>query len=139
MMIEFTIRGNNTNPKGNALPKVKLTRRQQWTPKAKRYSEWKKYVVSQMFLELSSKHDKLPDEWTGFIDLLAEEKPIILPKGQKAYMDLLIEWKDNTHADPENVFGSIADALFLTDKDLCGSFDVTDKRGEGLVHVRITV
>lgn len=92
-----------------------------------------------MFLELSSKHDKLPDEWTGFIDLLAEEKPIILPKGQKAYMDLLIEWKDNTHADPENVFGSIADALFLTDKDLCGSFDVTDKRGEGLVHVRITV
>lgn len=139
MLIEFEIPGNHLDPVGNALPKVKLTRRQYWTPKAQRYSAWKKYVVSHMLFAFVSEHGKIPQELVGVLHPERDEKPLIVPKGKKIYMDILIEWKDNTHADPENVFGSIADAIFQNDKDLCGSFDVTDKRGTGKVHVRITI
>lgn len=139
MLIEFDIQGNHLDPIGNALPKVKLTRRQYWTPKAQRYAAWKKYVAAQMIFAFVGEHDKIPRELVGVFFPQKDEKPLVVPKGKKIYMDILISWKDNTHADPENVFGSIADALFYNDKDLCGSFDVEDKRGKGLVHVRISI
>lgn len=37
-------------------------------------------------------------------------------------MSINIFWADNTHGDPENVFGSIADSVFFQDKYLDGSF-----------------
>lgn len=54
-------------------------------------------------------------------------------------MDISILWKDNAHGDAENVFGSIADALFKQDKWLDGSFEsrVSDDK-VGRVKVSIT-
>jgi hypothetical protein len=92
-----------------------------------------------MLFAFAGSHDKIPAELVGVLHPERDEKPLIVPKGKKIYMDILIEWKDNTHADPENVFGSIADALFQNDKDLCGSFDVAEKRGAGKVSVRISI
>jgi hypothetical protein len=137
MMIEFDIPGNHIDQTGNAVPKVKLTRRQYWTPKAQRYAAWKKYVVQMMLFAFAGDHATIPSELVGVLHPERDEKPLVIPKGKKVYMDILISWKDNTHADPENVFGSIADAIFQNDKDLCGSFDIEEKRGKGNVHVRI--
>lgn len=55
-------------------------------------------------------------------------------------MDIDIEWGSGVHGDAENVFGSIADALFKQDKYLNGSFngdDALDKVGK--VNVFITL
>lgn len=78
----FVIEGNQEDPKGNPIPKIKKTFRQRWSPEAQRYKEWKRYVV--------------------------------------------------------NVFGSIADALFESDKELDGSFAAKmAKDGKGTVQVKI--
>jgi len=57
----------------------------------------------------------------------------------RAKMAIVIRWKNNAHGDAENIFGSIADALFSQDKWLDGSFEgkVSDD-GAGYVDVCIT-
>ena len=53
-------------------------------------------------------------------------------------MDIQIWWKNEAHADGENVFGSIADALFKNDKKLDGSFENKGSSSkEGSVKVQI--
>jgi hypothetical protein len=52
----------------------------------------------------------------------------------------VIFWANEKHADPENVFGSIADALFENDNHVAGSFTfehADDKKGR--VEVEITI
>lgn len=137
MTIEFVIRGNHKNPVGNAMPKIKLTKRQQWTDRAQAYKAWKKHVVDQLLFASVDQHGKLRNELVGVIDPLAEVKPFCLQDRKKATMQILIQWKDWAHADCENVFGSIADALFQNDKYLTGSFDYIEPRGDGKVYVRI--
>lgn len=80
----------------------------------------------------------MPKELENLIFPIRDEKVIVLPKGKKAYMDIFIFWADGKHGDPENIFGSIADALFWDDKHLCGSFDYVDEKGDGHVIVRIS-
>ena len=132
----FTIHGNQKDPTGNAVPKAKLTRGQQWTPRAQSYTQWKTYVVGEF---LSSLKD------TGMKRLYASNaarygKPIVLKKTQEARMVLSIYWKDEKHADPESVFGSIADALFENDKHLDGIFNAFHfPKGEGKGSVDVTV
>ena len=72
----------------------------------------------------------------GMIDYIGP-KPLTIPEGFKARMDLKIWWRNDAHGDPENVFGSIADALFKNDKNLAGSFDFEEKKGRGVVYVTI--
>lgn len=54
-------------------------------------------------------------------------------------MDLVIRWADDAHGDPENCFGSIADALFSQDKYLYGSMRPASPDGCGEVEVTITL
>jgi len=66
-------------------------------------------------------------------------KPITLDKDAKARMDIKIYWNSKVHGDPENIFGSVADALFKNDKNLAGSFDFEySKDGTARVEVKIT-
>lgn len=50
-------------------------------------------------------------------------KPLDTTITTKAHMDIMIWWCNRAHGDPENCFGSIADALFASDKYLSGSFN----------------
>ena len=143
MVIKFTICGNQNNREGNAIPKIKKTRNSYWTPEAQRYAAWKRYVQKALvrkFIELTGL--EFADCYDG--DLLAtidinKEKPIEIKAG-KVRMDLKIFWKDGTHADAENVFGSIADALFVNDKKLDGSFEGSRAPdGKGRVEAIITI
>ncbi|HXJ42031.1 MAG TPA: hypothetical protein VNH18_22330 [Bryobacteraceae bacterium] len=65
-------------------------------------------------------------------------KPI--PGSAPAQMTMEIHWANEKHADPESVFGSLADALFENDKHVAGSFTFVhaeDKKGK--VEVMITI
>lgn len=66
-------------------------------------------------------------------------KPFTSSQEIPARMDIVITWKNEAHGDSENVFGSIADALFKQDKYLAGSFDWRPACGAGSVEVMITL
>jgi len=133
--VAFTLAGNEDDQDGNPRPKLKMTGRQHWTPKAKQYVAWKGYVVNEFLRQVPEDHREM------YLRNYAEKgKPIIVPKGLKAFMALNIEWKNNHHADPENVFGSIADALFVDDNNLSGFFDAyPTPTGKGVVTIAISL
>lgn len=133
MTIKFTIQGNQNNQYGNSVPKIKKTRNSYWTSEAQRYKEWKEYVVFAFLNSLAENAELYEKVYAK------HGKPILLPSDQKARMDLKIYWADETHADPENVFGSIADALFFHDKHIAGSFDFEHEAGKGRVEVEIKI
>lgn len=139
MTIQFTIYGNQNDSTGNPIPKVRKTLRQQWTPEAKRYAEWKNWVVKS-YLGYLNQHGEYKAIDIANVAILHHGKPIILLNDQKAQMDIRIFWKNGAHGDPENVFGSIADALFVDDKNLDGSFEsqiAPDGRGRVEVEIKI--
>lgn len=143
MNLEFEIVGTHAGD-FHALPKIKLTKAQQWTDKAQQYAGWKRHVQAAFFQ--AAKQNKIeqsdaqrlvqfclyPPEITG-------KKPITLHPEAYARMDIDIGFKNRKHADPENIFGSIADALFHNDVRLRGSFDFTENEPKARVRVRITI
>ena len=139
MTIAFTIHGNQENAEGNPIPKIKMTQAQGWTPLAQRYADWKKYVQEKAqpaLIAAAIDMPKVPDH-----KLMQGErfmKPITIEAG--LHMHTKIVWANERHADPENVFGSIADALFLNDKHLDGSFESAHSpNGKGRVEVTIEI
>lgn len=137
-IIKFTIHGNESEPDGNPRPKIKKTKRQQWTPQAQRYVAWKKHVVDSM----KKQADKtMRQKMVNNIALYG--KPIALSgKGKKAeaVMEINIYWKNQAHPDAENVFGSIADSIFTQDKKLDGAFVAqTAEDQKGKVDVTILI
>lgn len=108
------------DPEGTAIPKLKKTGRQFWTPEAKRYVAWKNHVV-QSFLE-SVRTTRPVIYAAALLRVSYGEKPIPAFKG-KARMTVNAYYKNHRHPDTENVFGSVADALFENDNNLVGTFD----------------
>ena len=135
--LSLTVYGNQEDREGNPIGKVKLTHRQQWTPAAQRYAAWKKYVQAATMKALGGKaihevsrtpQQQIQPRWNKPIDTAG------FPN-----MVLRIYWKNNAHADPESVLGSVADAIFCNDKNL--DFAVTSKvseDGKGRVEIEIT-
>ncbi len=134
--INFTIRGNAINPLGNAMPKVKLTKAQQWTERAQDYVAWKDHVVKAV---MGSLDDPL-DVAVSAKNLVMLRKPLTINPGQFGFMRLRIAWMNEAHADAESVFGSIADALFVNDKHLDGLFlSDHDQQKIGTVQVDLWI
>jgi Holliday junction resolvase RusA-like endonuclease len=136
--LTFTIKGNQLDTKGNPLPYLRTTQGSQWTDKAVKYQEWKMYVVAQFIDALDA---MTREERMGYKEFvyIATGKPIIATKG-KIYVNLKIEWKNDTsvRGDCDNIFKGIADALFVNDKYVAGSFDYeTSKTNSGKVDVEI--
>lgn len=138
MIIIFTIYGHQDDQRGNAIPKIKKTRWQYWTPEARRYSAWKKHVQLAFLDAVRNEHPELLQR-VGQC-MVRDGKPIELDPLEKARMEIKIWWKNEAHADGENVFGSIADALFKNDKRLDGSFESNKSpTGKGRVEVSIKI
>lgn len=135
--IKFIILGNHKDPVGNPVPKLKMTGKQHWMPKALEYSEWKHHVIRALLEDLDTKKDydtqRICEANIGRV-----HKPIVLGKDEHAQMILRIKWNDNTHGDPENIFGAIADALFWNDKNVdCKT--ISSKGEYGMVEVTIHI
>lgn len=137
MNVKFTIYGNQDNPKGNPVPYTRVVGRALWVRGAKRYAEWKAYVQSCFFTAVDQETRKLLKAGNRQIRY---GKPIELPAHTDARMDLKIFWANGSHGDPDNVFKGIADALFVNDKNLDGSFEsirAPDAKGRVEVEIRI--
>lgn len=100
------------------MAKLKMTGKQSWMPKAQKYVRYKEYVKGQFFDTLIG-HDFKSIAQRSMIDT---GKPIPKRDKKHARMDIRIYFDSFVHADPENIFGGIADALFNDDKYLSGSF-----------------
>lgn len=145
-IIIFTIKGNHKSPTGNAVSKLKMTGKQHWTPKAKEYVAWKNHVVYSLLKELRAalvvENNKILEEFEMQIhkNIAQYDKPIVIKVGSTSHMRIDILWKNEAHGDPENIFGSIADALFYDDKHLAGEFHFAHS-GEhaGMVKVELTI
>lgn len=135
-MIEFTIYGNHEDEKGNPLPKHRKTARQQFTASARRYHEYLDYVRTSFIDQCAPNgRAKFDAQHLSFIG----RKPLNTGD-RKCKMSIFIEWGNNAHGDPENIFGAIADALFENDKYLAGDIDFApEPTGAGRVTVRIEI
>jgi hypothetical protein len=138
-MISFTIKGNQENPNGNPLPKNRKTYRQQWTTEARRYQEYHEYVRG-IFLGALLESKKISHKQFRDLYYCSGGRKPIDSKKIKGRMKIFITWADETHGDPENIFGAIADALFVNDKYLAvvADFDPIPK-GKGRVDVEIEI
>lgn len=133
MEIKFTIKGNQEDPDGNPIPYVRSTRAALWRSDGKRYAAWKDHV--QKCLIISDIGDRIALIRNNLWRL---KKPLVID--QKARMDIKIFWKHGAHGDPDNIFKGIADALFLDDRNLDGSFEsfITED-GKGRVEIKIAI
>ena len=133
--IHFVIYGNAVNSKGNPLPKLKMTKGQQWTERAHNYTTWKSHVVAALIDEVNGtiNFQKIS------LNIAKTGKPFATVKDKPMRMDILIHWCGDVHGDPENVFGSIADSLFKQDKYLAGAFDFGEDWKQGGVEITITI
>jgi hypothetical protein len=133
--INFTIKGNHKDPTGNAVPKLKMTGKQHWTPKAQEYVLWKEHVVYAFLESITDRHEKR----MYCHNIAVHGKPIVTAE-QHSHMLLNIYWKNFTHGDPENIFGSIADALFHNDKNLdIETVSVMSKDKIGRIEVQVDI
>lgn len=125
--ITFTIKGNQEDIEGNPVPYVRVVSRALWLPSAQRYHAWKEYVRSIFFRnypEFSSEH----------------VQPLNTKISERARMSIKIYWVNGAHADPDNIFKGLADALFHNDKFLDGVFEsYYASDGKGRVEVEITL
>lgn len=135
--ISFTIHGNHEDRKGNPIPYFRTTQNGQWKPGARRYQGWKDYVRANYLDTVNSSLFIKREDFGDFHDFI-QKKPIDL-KGKKAYMTLAITFKDKTHADSDNIFKGIADALFINDKYLASRGFDYEYGEEGKVDVLIEI
>ena len=138
MLITFTVKGNGIDRKANPKPKIKKTHRQYWTPAAQKYKVWKAHVATALIEAVEARED---EDWLRFVDISQVEKPIILPDKERAFMLVEIDLKNNgSRPDGENVYGSVADALFQEDKYLSGAYIMpVEPVGAGAAHVTIAI
>lgn len=123
----FTVSGNQENALANPIPYFRTTQGSTWSKGAVRYSEWKQYV-QKCFETQNNLKAKVG-------------KPIELSKKRTATMDIAIEWSNDAHADCDNIYKGIADALFTNDKFItAGSFkSCKSKNKHGKVFVQINI
>ncbi len=132
MRIEFTV-------PGKPMAKLKMTGKQHWTPKARKYVAYKNHVQECI----------QPALIAAAIDLRERDPKKIMKGGRylkpiakngKMSMQIFCHFEDETHPDPENVFGAIADAIFVNDKHLASKgWDFACGTPESKVEVTIEI
>ena len=108
-VISFEIRsvdetGKNINP----VPYQRLTQKDKWKPGAKRYHHW----CNQIRLAFALAYPR----WAH---LVINNAP---PLEGCWYVSVQIYFKTKGHGDPDNIAKGINDAMFKTDKFVCGSY-----------------
>ena len=133
MILKFEVIGNQENPKGNPIPYVRSTQRGQFKKNVVRYNRWKLWVL-KCFYDLYPNHSPSVGGAPLFSGKIFESS-----RKLKFRMGMMIHWANDAHADPDNVFKGIADALFSNDKYLAISgVDFCDA-SDGIGKVEITI
>lgn len=147
MIIRFTIHGNQKNVIGNPVPYKRLIRGS-FRRGDSDYQEWQEYVracfyrTAQLILSEEEKDTPEPEVLIEYDDATSrivgirepggntDEKPIDV-KSHLMQLDLTIAFKNAAHGDPDNIFKGIADALFVQDKNLYGTFPIPIESARG--------
>lgn len=152
MKIAFTIDGNHKDIGGNPIPYKRLVRGS-FRKGDSNYLEWEEYVRSRFYATariIDADPDILAIKDGGRIIALydqkagiPEKKPIDIST-RLMQLDLRIGFKNGAHGDPDNIFKGIADALFINDKNLYGTFPVPEHGarapdGKGKVEALLTI
>lgn len=123
--MQFTIYGNQENLKGNPIGYHRTTQGSVWNAGSRRYNAWKQHVAAAFI------------DGTGQMPF-GTGKPINLGKA-KAYLHTIIYYANDVRPDPDNVQKGIADALFVNDKNVAGSYDFAHDKAKPRVEVTIEV
>jgi len=120
-MIEFTLVGNQSDKAGNPIPYHRTTQASFWNKDSKRYNAWKQFVRQEYWLQTAKK--------------ISGHKPF--NKAFKGKVEVYIEFKNESHADPDNIAKGILDALFENDKhvDITTSHTCKNKAGKVIIKI----
>lgn len=138
----FVVLGNPGNEFGNPQPYFRQTQNSKWSPEAKRYHDWQMHVA-QSFVIQAELDDKTRREVA--ISMVQNLRPLNIPDGHTAELNVDIWVVDEKHADADNIFKGILDSLFVNDKKVvAGSFllrkDTREKESrQGQVYVIIKI
>ena len=124
----FTVYGNQEDRDGSPLGYHRTTQGSKWNPAARRYSDWKSYVVGAFLTACPEIKPTLG-------------KPLTLLKGQTARIAIKVYWHNNKHCDLSNCLKGIEDALFTDDKniDWLKAESKMAKDGKGKLEVIIQI
>lgn len=134
-LLAFQVKGNGTDPAGNPKAKLRMTGAQSWRPEVQDYANFKREVQRAA---LRTRTEAERREIDLRMATVKRAKPFILPTDGRCFMRVLIGWKGHAHADPEGVYGAIADALFQNDRELDGAF-VHSQAKDGIPFVAVSV
>lgn len=134
--VTFTIHGNQEHSDGNPCPYFRVTSESKWSKGAKRYHAWCDHVRAA-YIDMLEDMGKEKRAEVKHLHDLTDKKPIV-NTGNKIHVGIMIFFKDKTHADSDNVFKGIADALFMNDKYVAGNFDYAYDKKNPRVVVKIT-
>ena len=122
--VRFTIFGNQEDLKGNALGYHRTTQRLKFGDAAIRYNEWKEHVVAAYV------------DAGGLVNAYGY-KPLDTGK-RKWLLRTMTYFATDHRPDPDNVQKGIADALFVNDKYVVGSYDFAFDKENPRVEVEIS-
>lgn len=123
---------------GDPVGKVKLTRGQQWTPAAQNYAGYKDAVQRAIQpVLIAAAIDLRETDQKKLAKGNRYTKPISVEV--KSRLEVYCHFRDEHHPDPSNVLETIADAIFVNDKHICGSFDYDHDAEKVGVEVTITI
>ena len=133
--VRFVIRGNQENPDGNPVPYVRSTQRGQFKPTVMRYNMWKHHVIKVFY----DSHPRYFPRVGGAP--VYSGKIFNSSKNLKFKVGLFIHWGSDNHADPDNIYKGIVDALFKNDKHVAikeVDYDYSpDKKGSVEIVIEI--
>lgn len=128
---KFIILGNQDELNGNPIGYTRVIK-QQWRADASRYMRWQEYVrfsfYSAGFNSSIVPHGK-------------NSKPFGRDDKNKYAVSMKVLWKNNQHADLDNVLKGVIDSLFENDSrvvDIAAISEVSDKKA-GRVDVEISI
>ncbi|MGX7894421.1 RusA family crossover junction endodeoxyribonuclease [Tsuneonella sp. HG222] len=107
--MKFTVYGNHLDPKGNPIGYYRTTQGAKWKPEAIRYNLWKSHVVAA-YIDAGGTVNA-----TGY-------KPLKTGK-EKWLLTTMSYFANDVRPDPDNVQKGVADAIFVNDKYVIGTYD----------------
>ena len=114
----LVIHGNHENPQGNPIPYERMTQRGKFVRHdAQRYLAWVKFVQLQWQLQV--------------------KEPLPAVKNGSYRIDVLCCFKGEAHADPDNIFKGLVDAICKNcgDKHVAGSVTFTHTKTDPFVSI----
>jgi Holliday junction resolvase RusA-like endonuclease len=127
-ILRFTIVGNQEDRRGNPIPYFRTTQGSSWNKPSQRYAAWKDYVRLQLDLqevEIPKMYRSHPLEIKPFNKLV------------RGRTTATVFFRNEAHADPDNIVKGINDALFINDKHIDVHTDHECRDGNPRVEVVI--